>query len=356
LGEGAEGMKLRIGFIGLGAMGLSHVKAVARLCGDKAEITALCGTTDINFEAAMEVAPKAKRFKQSSHLIQSELDAIFVSTPNFTHAKLAEEILSAGKHLFLEKPCGITREECLRVLDAANHSKSILMLGHELRYSPYFQRIKELVERGEIGKPQMVWTREFRGPFQKKSGDWIQDERLSGGCLVDKNCHHFDLMNWWVDAKPQRVSAFGGCAVNRVIEGEHQVHDHATVSYEYENGVRGTLQLCMFALDFPSEDLEMGIIGDAGMLVTRISRIEILQWKRQSHQKEPIIHKVNARHGEGWGNHLGFDEIHQEFVNCILEKRQPLSTVQNCIDGTLLAIAAERAIKKGQVVTVDSAN
>lgn len=349
-------MKLRIGFIGLGAMGLSHLKAVHRLCGDKAEIKALCGATDANFEAAAEVAPKATRFKQSSELIQSDLDAIFVSTPNFTHAKLVEEILNAGKHLFLEKPCGITREECMRVLELANQSDRIVMVGHELRYSPFFQEIKDLVERGEIGKPQMVWTREFRGPFQKKSGDWIQDERLSGGCLVDKNCHHFDLMNWWVDARPSRVSAFGGCAVNRIIQSEHQVNDHATVSYEYANGVRGTLQLCMFALDFPSEDLEMGVIGDGGMLVTRISRIEILQWKRGAHQKEPIVHRVNARQGEGWGNHLGFDEIHQEFVNCILEKRQPLTSVKNCVDGTLLAIAAERAIKYGQVVTIDSGN
>ena len=111
--------------------------------------------------------------------------------------------------------------------------------------------------------------------------------------------------------------------------------------------MRGTLHLCMFALDFPHEDLEMGIIGDAGMLVTRISRIEILQWKRGSNQREPIIHKVNAKHGEGWGSHLGFDEIHDEFIQCILENRQPLTSVRNCIDGTLLAIAAEESIKKG---------
>ena len=346
-------MKLRIGFIGLGAMGLSHVKAMQRLCGDKIEITALCGTSQTNLRAALEVAPSAKTFNDSSPLIRSDVDAIFVSTPNFTHAELAEEILKAGKHLFLEKPCGINRAECLHVLDVANRSDRVLMLGHELRYSPYFQRIKELVERGEIGKPHMVWTREFRGPFQKKSGDWIHDERLSGGGLVDKNCHHFDLMNWWVGARPQRVSAFGGCAVNRVIKGGKQINDHATVSYEYENGVRGTLQLCMFALDFPNEDLEMGIIGDAGMLVTRISRIEILQWKRGTNQKEPIVHKVNARYGEGWGNHLGFDEIHQEFMNCILENREPLTSVRNCVDGTLLAIAAERAAKNGQVVNVD---
>lgn len=346
-------MKLRIGFIGLGAMGLSHVKATNRLCGAKAEIAALCGTSDANLRAAKEVAPSAAAFKDPSELIQSDLDAIFVSTPNFTHAKLAEDILKAGKHLFLEKPCGITRAECLHVLDLANRSDRVLMLGHELRYAPYFQRVKELVERGEIGEPRMVWTREFRGPFQKKSGNWIHDERLSGGCLVDKNCHHFDLMNWWVGARPERVSAFGGCAVNGVIEPEHESNDHATVSFEYENGVRGTLQLCMFALDFPNEDLEMGIIGNGGMLVTRLSRSEILQWKRGTNQKEPIAHKVNAKHGEGWGNHLGFDEIHEEFIECILQKREPPSSVGRCIDGTLLAIAAERAIKMGQLIRVD---
>ena len=96
-------------------------------------------------------------------------------------------------------------------------------------------------------------------------------------------------MNWWVGSRPKRVAAFGGCAVNRVIEGEHQINDHATVSFEYENGVRGTLDLCMFALDFPREDLEMGVIGDAGMLVTRISRTEILQWKRGSHRRSGFV-------------------------------------------------------------------
>jgi len=345
-------VKLKIGFIGLGAMGLSHVNSIRRLCADKAEVSAFCDTSPQNLKSALEVAPDAKVFRKSDELIQSELDAIFVSTPNFTHAMLAADILSAGKHLFLEKPCGITKEECQAVLAASKASKCVLMLGHELRYSPYFQRMKDLVAAGEVGAPRMVWTREFRGPFQKKVGNWIQDDRRSGGCLVDKNCHHFDMMNWWVGARPRHVAAFGGCAVNRVIEGGHQSNDHATVSFEYENGVRGTLQLCMFALDFPNEDLEMGIIGDRGMLLTRISRIQILQWKHGTNQKAPIVHEVDAKHGEGWGSHLGFDEIHEEFVRCILDKRPPLTSVENCVDGTLLAIAAEEAIKKRSVVEI----
>lgn len=343
-------MKLRFGFLGLGAMGLSHANSFAQLWGDKVQIAAVCSTNRANIKKAQELSPKVKLFKDDSELIQSPLDAVIVSTPNFSHVRLAQEILAENKHLFLEKPCGVTKDECIRLRELSEKADRIVMIGHELRYSPFFQKIKTLVDAGEIGTPHLVWCKEFRGPFQKKSQDWIQDDRHSGGTLVDKNCHHFDLMNWWVGSRPKRVAAFGGNAVNRVIEGPHQVHDHVTLCFEYENGVRGSHQLCMFALDFPHEELEMGIIGDQGILQTRISQIEILQWKRGSNQKDPMVHKVAASFGEGWGNHLGFDEIHREFVNCILEKRQPRTTVRDCVDGTLLAIAGEESIRTGRIV------
>ncbi len=343
-------MKIKLGFIGIGAMGLSHLKAMHQHPGGQAEVVAVCSRSEENLKKALEIAPQARVFQSEDELIQSDVEAIFVSTPNFTHASLAEKIIATGKHLFLEKPCGITRDDGARLLRLAEQSRGVLMIGHEFRYSPYFQKVKALIDAGEIGQPRMVWTREFRGPFQKKSGEWIQDDRLSGGCLVDKNCHHFDLMNWWAGARPKRVSAFGGNAVNRVIAGEHQVHDHATVSFEYENQVRGTLQLCMFALDFPYEDLEMGVVGEEGMLHTRISKIEILQWRRGRSQKEPVIHSVPAPSGSGWGGHLGFNEIHEAFLQAITTGQKPLTTVRDCLDGTLLAIAAEESIKTGQII------
>ncbi len=341
---------LRFGFIGLGAMGQTHVNAVAELCGRHAEVAAVCSNNDENIRKALKVAPEANVFKSEAELIAAPLDAVFVSTPNFTHVPLALQVLKARKHLYLEKPCGITADECQRLAAAADASGCVAMVGHELRYSPFFQKIKELVAAGEIGRPRMVWCREFRGPFQKKSQDWIQDNRRSGGTLVEKNSHHFDLMTWWMDSKPKRVCAFGGNAVHHVIDGPEQANDHATVIFEYANGARGTLHLCLFALDFPKEDLEMGIIGEEGLLQTRMSTQEILQWKRGSHQTGPKVHAVTSPAGLGWGAHLGMDEIHVEFVNCILEGRQPLTSVRACLDATLLSIAAEESIRRGKMI------
>lgn len=346
-------MKLRIGFLGVGAMGFSHLKAIQEHHADIAEAAAICATDEANIKRALDVAPKARVFREERPLIESDLDAIFVSTPNFTHVPLALEILRAGKHLFLEKPVGITPEECRSLVQAADATDRVALIGHELRYSPYFQRIKALVDSGEVGCPRMVWCREFRGPFQKKSRDWIQDDRKSGGALVDKNCHHFDLMNWWVQSRPKLVCAFGSNAVERVIDGEHQVLDHATVSFEYENGVRGTLQLCLFAPEQQGEELEMGVIGEKGLLQTRLSCLEILIWKRGGSNKEPVVHSVAAKRGEGWGGHLGFAEIHEAFRMAILEKKPHFTTARDCVDGSLLAIAAEESIRRRQMVEID---
>ncbi|MFA6542908.1 MAG: Gfo/Idh/MocA family oxidoreductase [Limisphaerales bacterium] len=343
-------MKLRLGFLGIGSMGLSHVNQFHVKNAARSECAAICSRNEANIARALAVAPNAKVFRDERELIHSDLDAVVISTPNSTHAALALETLEAGRHLFLEKPVGVTTDECRAVLAAAEASDRVVLVGHELRYSPFFQKMKALVDAGEIGRPRMVWTREFRGPFQPKSGQWIQDARLSGGMMVDKNCHHFDIMNWWVGARPRRVAAFGGSAVMHVVDAAHQVNDHATASFEYDNGVLGTLQVCLFARDFPEEELEMGIVGDAGSLQTRISAIEILQWKRGAQQKSPVVHKVHSPAGEGWGNHLGFDEIHTAFLDAVIDGKRPLTTVADCVEATRMCIAAEESIRSGSMI------
>ncbi|MFT5030589.1 MAG: putative dehydrogenase [Candidatus Binatia bacterium] len=345
-------MKLKCGFLGIGAMGRSHVDLFHNQCGERAEAVAICGRNEDNIKKALEHAPNAKVFNDESELIQSDLDAVVVSTPNFTHLKWAKEIVESGKHLFLEKPCGISMEQTYELVALANSTDKVVMVGHELRYSPFFQKMKEMVDAGEIGTPHMVWTKEFRDNFQPKSGQWIQDDRKSGGCLVDKNCHHFDMMNWWVGARPKYVAAFGSNAVNRVIEGEHQVHDNATVSFEYDSGVKGTLHLCMFARDFPHEELEMGIIGDKGSLQTSVSTIEILQWKQGSGNADPIRHKTESKAGVGWGGHLGFSEIHDAFVEAALDGKPVLTGVNDCVDGTRMCIAGEQSIREKRIVKI----
>ena len=86
-------MKLKIGFIGLGAMGLSHIKSMHLGCAQHAEAVAICGRNEANIKKALEVAPKASVFKDENALINSDLDAIFIATPNFLHVPQALQAL-----------------------------------------------------------------------------------------------------------------------------------------------------------------------------------------------------------------------------------------------------------------------
>jgi predicted dehydrogenase len=199
-----------------------------------------------------------------------------------------------------------------------------------------------------------------------KIDDWIQDRRRSGGALVDKNCHHFDLMNWYVDSKPAKVFATGGKEVVEVIGGEGEVIDHAVVSIDYANRVKGCLLLGMFAPSDTEDTLEFGILGDKGMLRTRISSHEILVWEREGEEdlewrdRVRVLKKAGnnlttykiAPLGEEWG-HYGFQEEHAAFIRAIEHGGRPSTDVRECLYGTLLSIAAEESIRTESVIEME---
>lgn len=343
-------MKLRVGFIGTGMIGLSHVQCV-RDEFPQASLAAVYDPHEPSVQRAKEAAPGLKVCQSLEELLGGDVAAVIISTPGFRHADDVEKCLAAGKHVLCEKPVMTTRQGCQRMVQLAElHPDRVLMINHEMRYAAYFQKMTELVRGGEVGEVQLLWCKEFRGPFLRKVGDWIQDARYSGGALVDMNSHHFDLMNGWADSKPKRVAGFGGNDVVRVVNNEHEVIDHASVSFEYANGVRGSLLLSMFAPN-TGEDLEMGVMGSEGMIQTKLPANEIWQWWRSESKKEPMVHTV-APPKVGWGAPRGFYEAHLAFFRAIGEGARPLTDVANCVDGTLLAIAAEEAIREGKVVEV----
>ena len=96
----------------------------------------------------------------------------------------------------------------------------------------------------------------------------------------------------------------------------------------------------------------MGIVGDDGVLQTDLDNLKILHWQKGKRKNEPRVISVKAKRGLGWGGHLGFAEMHPAFLNAIHTGKQPLTSMTNCIDGTLLAIAAEESIREKKIITI----
>ncbi len=265
---------IRYGVIGSGMMGGEHILDLNHI--DGAEVVALADPVATSIEWGLScvergpggAAAKDRVATYSHHvdlLADPDVDAVVITTPNFTHADVLADALATDKHVLIEKPLCTTVEDCRRVVDAADSRDAITWMGLQYRFMPTPAAMLEQLATGVCGNTRMVSIREHRFPFLDKVGHWNRFTRKTGGTLVEKCCHFFDLMHLAAGAHPARVMASGGQDVNHLDEtydGEvPDILDNALVIVEFANGVRGALDLCMFAEGGRFEQ-EITITGD----------------------------------------------------------------------------------------------
>ena len=270
------------GIIGSGMMGGEHILDLNHV--DGATVVALADPVATSIEwglGCVESGPggaeaKSRVATYADHrelLADPSVDVVVITTPNFTHAAILADVLATDKHVLIEKPLCTRVEDCLRVVEAARHRDAITWMGLQYRYMPTPAAMLEQLDSGVCGTTRMVSIREHRYPFLGKVGDWNRFTRNTGGTLVEKCCHFFDLMHLVAGAHPVRVMASGGQDVNHLdeyyeIDGRMErsdILDNAFVIVEFANGVRGALDLCMFAEGGRYEQ-ELAITGDAAKL------------------------------------------------------------------------------------------
>lgn len=290
-------------------------------------------------------------------------DALIITTPNYTHLDILREALKSGKHIFLEKPMATTIEDAKEILQLSAAYPAVLQIGLQYRYKPmYVEAIHEVFERGSVGKIKLVNIVEHRLPFLDKVKQWNKFSKFSGGTLVEKCCHYFDLMNMFAGAKPLSVFASGSMAVNFEqfeYQGEKSdIIDNAVVSVIYENDVRASFNLCMFAPMFYEE---ISLCGDEGYLkayekedflgVPRpTTYLEVL--RGESHPSR-FCNPCYPPYIEESG-HTGATYFeHVNFIDNIAGKATKTATVEEGYWSVVVGAAAEKSIQTGQTVLID---
>jgi len=166
------------------------------------------------------------------------IDAVYVGTPVFLHAPQTIQSLRAGKHVICEKPMAMNEPEARGMVQAAEQSRKIFGVAYYRRCYPKLQRAKQLTEAGAIGKP--VFAELTNHMWFDGSGHrgWLFDPAKSGGGpLFDIASHRIDVLNF-LFGRPQRVKA----QLSNVVH-HYDVEDNATVMIDYENGVRGIVDV-----------------------------------------------------------------------------------------------------------------
>lgn len=302
-------------------------------------------------------------------LANDDLDAVVIVTPNNTHADVVRDVYAIRPKLniMVEKPLCTTVDDCRDLALGARSHQGIVWVGLEYRYMPPVARFLSEIKSGVIGDVKMLAIREHRFPFLVKVGDWNRFTANTGGTLVEKCCHFFDLMNLAIGARPVRVMASGGQDVNHLdeiyetVDGPKRadILDNAYVIVEYANGVRAMLDLCMFAEGGPNEQ-ELVATGTTGKVEAFIPSGEVRVGLRGGEPRpngewtSKEIRVMDASHDDRVahvGLHHGASYLeHVDFAFAIRNKSQPLVTLDDGLWSVGIGVAAHRSINEGRAV------
>jgi predicted dehydrogenase len=286
-------------------------------------------------------------------LKSSPIDAVVIATPNFTHFEVLQEVLRTGKHVLVEKPLCTQVAHCHRIVEAVAKRKSLVWVGMEYRFMAAVTALIKEVHAETTGSMRMLAIREHRFPFLNKVDDWNRFNRNTGGTLVEKCCHFFDLMNHVTQQRPVRVYASGAQDVNHLQEtynGETpDIIDNAFAVVDFDGGRRALLDLCMFAENSINE-VEITATGDKGKVQAFLPENALYICRRDgsAHEKRTFevdaqVRRAGAHHGSTYFEHLAF-------LEAIRSGGKPVVTVEDGALAVAVGAAAEQSIRQGKPV------
>ncbi len=232
--------KVKLGIIGIGNMGLSHINNYTSGRMPECEITCVADIDPAKFEKAKEKLPDVVCFDTATELINSGLcEAIIIATPHYDHPPIAIEALNAGIHVMSEKPAGVYTKQVRELIEVADKSDKTYAIMFNQRTNCIYRKVKEIVESGEYGALKRVsWiiTDWYRTQAYYNSGGWRATWKGEGGGVMLNQCpHQLDLWQW-ICGMPSKVKAI--CHEGKWHDIE--VEDDVSIYVEYPGGATGT--------------------------------------------------------------------------------------------------------------------
>jgi predicted dehydrogenase len=235
----------KLALIGCGHWGPNHLRTFNSLPGSAMERVV---DLDPGRLEAVRLAHPGVRCEQDAAAVLEDpaIDAVVVATPMRTHYRLVRDALLAGKHVLCEKPLCETAKEAEELVELAADNDRLLMVGHVFLFNPAIEKLKELVDSGELGA--LYYLSAFRtnlGPI-----------RSDANAAYDLAAHDISIFNWLLGAEPEQVLATGASFLQPDVE------DVVFISLRYPNGVLASIQASW--LD-PKKVRQITVVGSQRM-------------------------------------------------------------------------------------------
>jgi predicted dehydrogenase len=389
--------RINVGVVGAGRRAAQYFRYVPEDLRPLVRLTAIADPNESNREAFERLFADGRRTHQYSDaddmLANEDLEAVIIASPNKYHAHYTQLAIAAGAHVLLEKPVATSITECRQVWQAARASsrEASIMVGFVLRYTPFYSRIQEIVASRELGTILAIDADEnlgtgLTGLFHKS---WRRRDDLSGGFLVEKCCHDFDILNWLIGSAPDRAYAIAkrthfvpGTTDNRQARFEPEVIRRIDVADFGDQGINAAFPVPLEGspYDFPSESPDhTAVLLDfaSGALCTFVACMGQPRTTRgirifgtngglegNIDDSRIVVHKPNA-FDNGWQvkdipvaaekhNHHGGDGVlgHAFWRTAANQSDPSRAGLREGIDAALVALAAQQSAAAGKPIDI----
>lgn len=234
------------GLVGFGAWGQCHAHAIT--VTGRARLAGIVAKSESTRKAAAEKYPDAQIYPTLQEMLQDPaIEAIDIVLPSNLHHQATVAALSAGKHVLLEKPMGIRLDECNDMITQAHKHDVLLGVGHELRLSSLWGRVKQMIREGAIGSPQYVLVELSRNPYRTGADGWRYDISRVGNWILEEPIHFFDMARWFLEdtGKPDSVYA----TANSRQKDHPELQDNFSAIMHFHGGAYAVISQTLSAFE-----------------------------------------------------------------------------------------------------------
>ena len=334
----AQNSRVGVAMIGVGGRG-GGVLRNGVLLTEGMRVAAICDTKADRLDKAASAASRDNPFTTRDYreaISRSDVDAVHISTPCNLHVEMAIAALRAGKHVYCEKPVGITPASIAELVHVARSTDRVIQVGQQLRSSRRFIETIQRIHDGIAGKVVMIKAQRHSSddlPHDASSAEWFFDVTRSGDVLVEMSVHNLDICNWIAQDRPESASGFGGAMVWPNDPPGRTNMDGYTLSYEYRNGIKlSYTQVFFHPAGLPGNGQIWNVYGTTGAVDVANS---VYYPRAKGSSPQPLIAEMKEN----------LDQQHvQAFLEAIKTGTQPNAGLQVGVNGAMTAILGRDAI------------
>ena len=348
---------IRIGIVGCGK--IAQVRHIPEYRDNpNAEIA---GFYDINQERAAELAGEygARAYASAEAMFADEsIDAVSICAANVFHAPLSIAALKAGKDVLCEKPMAVTMEECEKMVETAEKTGKLLMIGHNQRLTRAHVKAKELLDQGEIGRVITARSTFGHGGPETWSIDagkqtWFFDRKqASAGALADLGVHKTDLLYYLTGQKVVKTAAVLATVDKRYPDGSLiAVDDNALALYTLESGVVGTMSVSW--TNYGQEDNSTKLYCQGGVIrMYDDPKYSLIVEKKDGSVIPYELDQLTSNKDQTSGGRTSTGVI-DAFVESIVNDHEPMISGKSALHAMHVIFANQRSAESGKTEPVE---